>query len=158
MSAQEVESILSGMGVESDDPAVIAALQEYANRFAATLLCDCKDYANHAGHKDIDVNDAKAAIAMCDTHILGSDPREKIMVDMQQVVNSADLSKLVDDKAWLIRYPKDPTSLDPTKTLLQRTYTIVPSTEVLQHQQDHAGEHQGNSSAASFQPMAVANN
>ena len=151
----EMEAILQSMGVENADPLVAFALQEYANRFASGLLCDSKDYANHAGHIDIDVGDAKTAITMSDIHIMGSDPREKIMIDMQSTVNAIDLAKVVDDKCWLIRYPKDASNSEPTKSLLQLTYTIVPSTEALQQFQE-MGEYQGNQTD-SFQPMHVTN-
>lgn len=154
MSQEDIEAILKSMGVENADALVAPALQEYANRFASSLLCDCKDYANHAGHSDIDVGDAKTAIAMSDTHIMGSDPREKVMLEMQSTVNSLDLAKIADDKSWLIRYPKDVNVLDPTKSLLQRTYTIVPSTEALK-QSGGVGQTEGNSSDT-FQPMHVA--
>jgi len=154
MAAEEVTAILNSMGVESADPQVAVALMEYANRVASTLLCDSKDYANHAGHADIEVGDAKTAVAMTDMNIMSQDPREKAIKDVKPHVNAIDLSKAVDDKTFLHRYPKDPTaSLDPTKSLLQRTYTIVPSTEGLEEQQ-RLGGGQANQTD-SFQPMQL---
>ena len=153
MAQEEIETILKSMGVENAEPLVAVALQEYANRFASNLLCDSRDYATHAGHADIEVSDAKMAIAMSDVNILSHDPRQKAVMDVKPVVNKFDLARSVDENAWVHRYPKDPSMVDPTKSLMQRTYTLVPSTEVSQ-QQAQLGEHQSNQTD-SFQPMQV---
>jgi histone H3/H4 len=153
MAEEEITTILKSMGVDNADPMVAVALQECASRFASTLLCDSKDYASHAGHPDIDVGDAKMAIAMADLNIMSHDPRQKVVIEQRSAVNNIDLVKACDDKAWVHRYPKDPTMVDPTKTLLQRTYTIVPSTEALPQQQ-HLGEHRQNQTDF-FQPMKL---
>lgn len=154
MSVSDMENLLRSAGVDSADPLVATALQEYANRFASSLLCDAKDYANHAGHSDIEVGDAKIAVALADINIMSQDPRERAVTEAKAAINSIDLVKAVDDKTWhRNRYPKDPTSSDPTRSLLQRTYTIVPSTEALE-QQRQLGEGQANQTD-SFQPMEV---
>ena len=36
------------MGINNYDPLVITALNEYARRYAGTLLLDAQDYAEHA--------------------------------------------------------------------------------------------------------------
>lgn len=41
-------SIIQSMGIHNYDPLVIAALNEYARRYAGSLLLDAKDYAEHA--------------------------------------------------------------------------------------------------------------
>jgi histone H3/H4 len=53
MSAQHPDeamfaSILKSMGINNYDPLVTTALNEYARRYAGTLLLDAQDYAEHA--------------------------------------------------------------------------------------------------------------
>ena len=125
----EIERILRSMGVNQFEPLVVSALQEYANRFASELACDAKDYATHAGHADVEINDAKAAVSLSNTYFLGPDPREKEALDKKQRVNKEGLASMVDAKIWT-RYPgvTDKT-IDPSKSLLQRSYTLVPSNQ-----------------------------
>jgi histone H3/H4 len=41
-------SIIQSMGIHNYDPLVITALNEYARRYAGSLLLDANDYAEHA--------------------------------------------------------------------------------------------------------------
>lgn len=41
-------SIILSMGIHNYDPLVITALNEYARRYAGSLLLDANDYAEHA--------------------------------------------------------------------------------------------------------------
>lgn len=128
----EIERILRSMGVDKFDPLVVSALQEYANRFASELVCDAKDYAAHAGHADVEIADAKAAVSLSSTYFLGPDPREKEALEKKQKVNKEGLASLVDAKIWT-RYPGvTDKALDPSKALLQRSYTLVPSNQAQQ--------------------------
>ena len=58
MSAQNsdeamIASILQSMGIHKHDPLVVTALNEYARRYAGTLLTDAKCYSEYAGRSVI---------------------------------------------------------------------------------------------------------
>jgi histone H3/H4 len=57
MSDDEIfTSIIHSMGIHNYDPLVITALNEYARRYAGSLLLDAKDYAEHADRPVSDIN------------------------------------------------------------------------------------------------------
>ena len=154
IARDDIERIIRAqLGASNYDPLVVDAMLEYANRFASELLCDAKDYSAHAGHADIELSDAKMAVAMSDTYFLGPDPREKEAVEKKVKVNKENLATMVDGKIWT-RYPKVTEKyMDPTTVLLQRTYTLVPSSEVMQTQQQ--GDQDGENSSETFAPMQM---
>jgi hypothetical protein len=49
-------SIIQSMGIHNYDPLVITALNEYARRYAGSLLIDAKDYAEHADRPVSEIN------------------------------------------------------------------------------------------------------
>lgn len=89
--------------------------------FASELLCDAKDYADHAERLDIVVEDVKLAVKLSDMRVTGVDPRIQIVNKVASQINSKDLIELLNKDDVSIRYPK---SLQDS--LLERTYTFVP--------------------------------
>jgi transcription initiation factor TFIID subunit 9B len=63
------ESLLKSMGIDNYDPNVLTALAEYAHRFTKEILCDSKDYSNHAGRSEIEISDLNLAIELMDSRL-----------------------------------------------------------------------------------------
>jgi hypothetical protein len=132
-SGTDMENLLESMGVHKYDPTIVTALNEYANRVAGDLLCDARDYANHrSAGPDIDVSDAKLAIKLSSVFASKAVPFESAGHQVMSEVNKIPLSKSVNSNNFFIRYPDAPNPLvevpDVVTGLMQRTYTLVPST------------------------------
>ena len=86
------ESILKSMDVRAYDPNVITAIAEYARRFTSDLLCDAKDYSNHAGRSEVDASDIKLALELMDARANGNNNQIKVIQEIAEEINSQPLS------------------------------------------------------------------
>ena len=120
-SNEGIAKIMRSMGITEYDSAVMNAVDEYARKFAAELLCDAKDYASYAGHSEIAVNDITLSLKLSDMRVMGIDPKDTIINTVKDDINKQDLIDLLDPESVQIRYP--------SKTLLQQTYNYVPSSD-----------------------------
>lgn len=146
-SADPFESILKSMGVEKYDPMVLSALNEYARRIAGDILCDARDYANHRAAVDIDASDIKVALQLSRSFKTRTVPEGAALKEAMDAVNKTPLAMLIDDKSYVIRYPKSSDYFvegpDPVSGLLQRTYTLLPpatKTQSLERMNSGSGE------------------
>eukprot|EP01040_Poterioochromonas_malhamensis_P005287 gene5287-5670_t len=110
--------ILKSMGIDQFDPMVPVALNEYARRFVAELLCDAKDYSIHAKKTDLDAEDVKLAIKLSDVKISGVDQSQSVIEEIKAEINKQSLIDFADPNAIMTRYPPD--------MFMQRSYTYVP--------------------------------
>ena len=116
--------ILHSMGIDQYEPQVIQALSEYARRITSELLCDAKDYSNHAQKNDIDNDDMDLAIKLSMHRRSGIAANTEIMNKFARTINSQDLSELIDKERVLIKYPRK-----LHESLLQRSYTYIPGSQ-----------------------------
>lgn len=108
--------ILRSMGIENFDPALPAALNEYARRFASEILCDAKDYSVHACRNEINSSDLATALKLCTTHLTGPEQKEQIIIECRNQINKRSLVDLVNQSAVLHHLPE--------RALIQRYETI----------------------------------
>jgi histone H3/H4 len=162
---ESFENILSSMGIDKYDPEVLPALEEFARRFAVDILCDARDYANHAGRSDIDVKDVKLAVKLSGAESATTGELERAVNDAKDQINKIPLGKIIDETVHSIRYAKDrlkrgDTAIyshaekekvqeildlsDPVTGLLQRTYTLVPGNQAYSEVTVNELENDGN--------------
>jgi hypothetical protein len=108
-------------------------LNEYAQRLAGDLLCDAQDYANHRASVEIDASDIQLALKLSKIYTSKAIGVERAIPDVQDAINKIPLNRLVNDKDFTVRYPKEKHPLidsdehpDVVTGLLQRTYTLIP--------------------------------
>jgi len=116
--------ILHSMGIDQYEPQVIQALSEYARRITSELLCDAKDYSNHAQKNDIDSDDMDLAIKLSMHRRSGIAANTELMNKFARTINSQDLSEIIDKERVLIKYPRK-----LHESLLQRSYTYIPGSQ-----------------------------
>ena len=125
LTEQEVfADILGSMDIDKYDHYVILALSEYAKRITSELLCDAKDYSNHAQKNDIDTDDMDTAIKLSMHKRSGITANTETMNKFARTINSQDLSEIIDKDRVLIKYPRK-----LHESLLQRSYTYIPGSQ-----------------------------
>eukprot|EP01039_Chlorochromonas_danica_P008553 gene8553-9426_t len=119
---QAMIQILHSMGIEDFEANVPAALNDFARRLAAELLCDAQDYAVHAGRQhDIQAKDVTLAQRLSDGRLAGLDHRDQVLNDVRTAINKRSLTDFADPSAVLLRYPK--------AALVQRAHSYQPAAE-----------------------------
>ena len=136
-------SVLASMGMAPDsyDPALPEAMSMYSRRFASELMCDAKDYSEHAARADIEVDDVKLAANLTASRVLALDPRQSIANRIAADVNMKDLVQIMDKESALHKLPKQ-----LYENLLQRNFTYVPGSEAYRETE---GTNDGSSSSSS---------
>ena len=74
----------------------MSALLEVSHRIASELLCDAKDYSEHAEHSDIEVDDVRLAIHLGENRYNGLDPRQEVINKVVKTINNKDLYSSLD--------------------------------------------------------------
>ncbi len=74
----------------------MSALLEVSHRIASELLCDAKDYSEHAEHSDIEVDDVRLAIHLGENRYNGLDPRQEVINKVVKTINNKDLYNSLD--------------------------------------------------------------
>mmetsp|Transcript_31652 Transcript_31652/g.30169 ORF Transcript_31652/g.30169 Transcript_31652/m.30169 type:complete len:202 (+) Transcript_31652:182-787(+) len=122
-------SIIQSMGIHNYDPLVITALNEYARRYAGSLLIDAKDYAEHADRPEMELEDMQIAVKLSDERTLGLDPRQRLIQGIERDINTGenrDLLKLLNKESVLNRYPPG--------AYKQRCYSYIPGIDSFQEE------------------------
>lgn len=121
LSEKEVFEIIMKQAdttLDHADPSVIAALGEYARRYASELLLDAKDYANHSGRHDISAEDLKLAIRFHDSQVQGTPSAlSNVRADL---INRQPLTEI--PETYTYSWPAD-------DHLLVQSHTYVPAAQ-----------------------------
>ncbi|RKP08469.1 transcription initiation factor TAFII31 [Thamnocephalis sphaerospora] len=110
--------ILNTLGVEEYDPKVLPMLMEFAHRYMTDVFQDAQLYADHAGKRDVDLDDVQLAIqGIVNNSFTGPPPRE-FLTELAAEKNSAPLPLI--PERYGIRLPPE------QYCLTGANYQIVP--------------------------------
>ncbi|KAJ3289560.1 Transcription initiation factor TFIID subunit 9 [Borealophlyctis nickersoniae] len=116
--AKLVSLILDSMDVDEYDPKVVPQLLEFMHRYVIDVLGDAQLFADHAGHKEIEMNDISLAIEGRVAHSFTSPPGKDILSEIAEKKNSIPLP-LIQERYGL--------RLPPERHLLTNTnFQIIP--------------------------------
>ncbi|KAI8923335.1 transcription initiation factor IID, 31kD subunit-domain-containing protein [Entophlyctis helioformis] len=116
--ARLVSLILQSLDIDDYEPRVIPQLLEFVHRHILDLLQDAQMFADHAGHKDLEVTDVRLAIESRASHAFSGPPSREVMMELAEKKNSIPLP-LIPEKFGL-RLPPE------RNTLLKPNFQIVP--------------------------------
>ncbi|KAH6584971.1 hypothetical protein BASA60_000753 [Batrachochytrium salamandrivorans] len=129
--AKLVSLILQAADVDDYEPRLIPQLLEFAHRYVQDVLQDSQVFADHAGHKELEVDDVRLAIESRVAHSFTGPPSRETMMELAEKKNSIPLP-LIPEKFGL-RLPPE------RNTLTKANFQIIPK-EPHPHQGTVAGE------------------
>ncbi|KAJ3057370.1 Transcription initiation factor TFIID subunit 9 [Rhizophlyctis rosea] len=103
--AKLVSLILHSMGVEDYEPRVIPQLLEFVHRYVLDILGDAQLFADHANHKEIDLDDVRLAVEGRVEHSFTSPPGRDLLMDIAAETNKTLLPPISEKHG--LRLPKE---------------------------------------------------
>ncbi|EGF79699.1 hypothetical protein BATDEDRAFT_7075, partial [Batrachochytrium dendrobatidis JAM81] len=116
--AKLISLILQAAEVDDYEPRIIPQLLEFAHRYVQDVLQDSQVFADHAGHKDLEVDDIRLAIESRVAHSFTGPPSRETMMELAEKKNCIPLP-LIPEKFGL-RLPPE------RNTLTKANFQIVP--------------------------------
>ncbi|KAH6598643.1 hypothetical protein BASA50_003679 [Batrachochytrium salamandrivorans] len=116
--AKLVSLILQAADVDDYEPRLIPQLLEFAHRYVQDVLQDSQVFADHAGHKELEVDDVRLAIESRVAHSFTGPPSRETMMELAEKKNSIPLP-LIPEKFGL-RLPPE------RNTLTKANFQIIP--------------------------------
>ena len=113
-------SIVEAIGIKDHDPLVLAAVSEYARSFAMDILCDAKDYAAHAGRREVTSADVSLALKLKDSNASGQRESAAKVNEARAIINEKPLPVI--PETFTFSWPKD--------NLLTQQHTHAPMANV----------------------------
>jgi len=89
--AQVMISILKDMGINDFEPRVVNQMLEFSYRYVTNILEDAKVFSQHAGKKNIDLDDVKLSVSMQADQSFTSPPPREALLELARVKNSTQL-------------------------------------------------------------------
>lgn len=89
--AQVMISILKDMGINDFEPRVVNQMLEFSYRYVTNVLEDAKVYSQHAGKKNIDLEDVKLSVSMSTEQTFTSPPPREALLELARIKNSVQL-------------------------------------------------------------------
>ncbi|KAH6571088.1 hypothetical protein BASA60_007366 [Batrachochytrium salamandrivorans] len=82
--AKLVSLILQAADVDDYEPRLIPQLLEFAHRYVQDVLQDSQVFADHAGHKELEVDDVRLAIESRVAHSFTGPPSRETMMELAE--------------------------------------------------------------------------
>ncbi|XP_072034376.1 transcription initiation factor TFIID subunit 9-like [Amphiura filiformis] len=136
--ADVMTAILKDMGVTDYEPRLVNQMLEFTYRYVTDVLEDAQAYCNHAGRKDLELDDVKLAIQTRLDHSFTTPPPREFLLEMGKQKNSSPLPpikphngpRIPPDRYCLsaCNYRLKPSQKRPTLTMPPRLSTGLSTT------------------------------
>jgi len=88
---QVMISILKDMGINDFEPRVVNQMLEFSYRYVTNVLEEAKVYSQHAGKKQVDLDDVKLSVTMQADQSFTSPPPREALLELARVKNATQL-------------------------------------------------------------------
>ncbi|KAJ3045505.1 Transcription initiation factor TFIID subunit 9B [Rhizophlyctis rosea] len=106
------------MGVEDYEPRVVPQLLEFIHRYVLDILGDAQLFADHANHKELDLDDIRLAVEGRVEHSFTSPPGRDLLMEVAKEANQTVLPPI--SEKYGLRLPKE------QYLLTQQNFSILP--------------------------------
>jgi len=88
---QVMISILKDMGINDFEPRVVNQMLEFSYRYVTNILEESKVYSQHAGKKQLDLDDVKLSVTMQAEQSFTAPPPRESLLELARVKNATQL-------------------------------------------------------------------